>query len=141
MSYEVANIDNINAEEINIDNKNNYQHDINTRRLRSPDVYNCFYEDIAKDLDLATKTVSKVIDVLYELGLIYFESLPRIKYRDDNEEKWKTTHTLFCNMYKREGSYLLASDKEYYLKEIENKKRKLSIAQNNSWKEEFNEYR
>ena len=117
-------------EEINIDNKNNHQHDINTRRLYSPDAYNCFYFEIAKELGLTDRTVSKAVAALNELGLIYSESLPRIKYHDGDSDKWRTDHTIFCNTYKREGKYLLASGSEYYLFEIENKKRKLNIMDN-----------
>lgn len=114
-------------EEINSDNKNNHQHDINVRRLRSPDAYNCYYSNMAEDLGLSPRTVSKAITILSELDLIYFESLPRIKYYDDDGEKWRTDHTVFCNAYKREGNYLLISGSEYYLTEIENKKKKLNI--------------
>lgn len=113
-------------EEINVDNQNNYQLDIETRRLRSPDAYDCYYYEIAEELGLTSRTVSKAVDVLNELGLIYSEPLPRIKY----ENKWRTDHTIFCNAYKREGNYLLISGSEYYLNEVENKKRKLNIVDN-----------
>ena len=108
-------------EEIGVDNKNNHELDIQTRKLRSPEAYDCFYYEIAEELGLTARTVSKAVDVLNELGLIYSEPLPRIKY----ENKWRTDHTIFCNTYKREGSYLLANGKDYYLTEIENKKKKL----------------
>lgn len=113
-------------EEINIDNQNNHQLDIDARKLRSPDAYDCYYYEIAEELGLTARTVSKAVDVLNELGLIYSESLPRIKY----ENKWRTDHTVFCNAYKREGNYLLTSGSNYYLTEIENKKRKLNIVDN-----------
>lgn len=113
-------------EEISVDNQNNHQLDIETRRLRSPDAYDCYYYEIAEELGLTARTVSKAVDVLNELGLIYSESLPRIKY----ENKWRTDHTVFCNAYKREGNYLLVSGSEYYLTEVENKKRKLNIVDN-----------
>ena len=113
-------------EEINVDNQNNHQLDIDTRRLRSPDAYDCYYYEIAEELGITSRTVSKAVDVLNELGLIYSEPLPRIKY----ENKWRTDHTVFCNTYKREGNYLLISGNQYYLTEIENKKRKLNIVDN-----------
>lgn len=113
-------------EEINVDNKNNHQYDIDARRLRSPDAYDCYYYEIAEELNLTTRTVSKAITILNELGLIYSEPLPRIKY----ENKWRTDHTVFCNTYKREGSCLIASGESYYLLEVENKKKKLNIADN-----------
>ena len=113
-------------EEINVDNQNNHQLDIDTRRLRSPDAYDCYYYEIAEELGLTSRTVSKAVDVLNELGLIYSESLPRIKY----ENKWRTDHTVFCNAYKRESNCLLISGSQYYLTEVENKKRKLNIVDN-----------
>lgn len=119
-------------EEININNQNNHQFDIDARRLRSPDAYDCYYYEIAEELGLTSRTVSKSVDVLNELGLIYSEPLPRIKY----ENKWRTDHTIFCNTYKREGNYLLTSGNKYYLTEIENKKRKLNISDNRKIKNE-----
>ena len=108
-------------EEINVNNKNNHQFDIETRKLKAPEAYDCYYYEIAEELNISARTVSKAVDVLNELGLIYSESLPRIKY----ENKWRTDHTIFCNAYKREGSCLLVSGNKYYLSEVENKKKKL----------------
>lgn len=107
-------------EEINVNNKNNHQFDIEARRLRAPEAYDCYYYEIAEELNISARTVSKAVDVLNELGLIYSESLPRIKY----ENKWRTDHTIFCNAYKREGNCLLISGSKYYLSEVENKKKK-----------------
>ena len=113
-------------EEINVNGKNNHQYDIGARKLRSPDAYDCYYFEIAEELGLTARTVSKAVAALSELGLMYSESLPRVKY----EDKWRTDHTVFCNMYKREGNYLLASGESYYLVEVENKKKKLNIVDN-----------
>lgn len=113
-------------EEINVSGKNNHQYDIGARRLRNPDAYDCYYFEIAEELGLTARTVSKAVATLGELGLMYAESLPRIKY----EDKWRTDHTVFCNMYKREGNYLLASGESYYLTEVENKKKRLNIVDN-----------
>ena len=110
-------------EEINIDNKNNHQHDIEVRRIRCPDAYDCYYNEIADELGLASRSVSKAVAALYELELIYYEPLPRIKFNN----KWRTDHTIFCNAYKREGNCVLTSGKEYYLVEVKNKKKKLNI--------------
>lgn len=112
----------------NIDGKDSRDNDIVARRLRSPDVYDCFYGDIADDLGLSARVVSEAVDILRdELHLIYYEALPRFKYKDENGEvRWRTDCTLFCNTYKREGAFLLASGTEYYESEIENKKRKLA---------------
>lgn len=113
-------------EEINIDNKGDHQYDIGMRRLRSPDAYDCYYYEIADDLGISSRTVSKAVIVLNKLGLIYSEPLPRIKY----DNKWRTDHTIFCNAYKREGDYLLASGSTYYWVEVKNKKKKLGITDN-----------
>lgn len=118
-------------EEINVNNKGNHQYDIGVRRFRSPDAYDCYYYEIAADLGISARTVSKAVTVLNELGLIYSEPLPRIKH----DNKWRTDHTVFCNAYKREGDYLLASGSTYYQVEIENKKKKLGITDNRKEKE------
>ena len=114
-------------EEVNIDNKNNHEYDIEARRLRCPEVYDCYYFEIGKELGLPIKTIPKAVDALNKIGLIYSETLPRIKYCDGKSEKWRTDRTLFCNTYKREGNYLLNSGEEYYSIEIKNKKKKLNI--------------
>ena len=108
-------------EEVNVDNKNDHEYDIRLRRINSPDAYYCFYQDIADQLDISARAVSKTIETLSELGLIYYETLPRIQ----REGKWRTDPTIFCNTYKREGSYLLASGSDYYLTEANNKKKKI----------------
>jgi DNA-binding transcriptional ArsR family regulator len=96
-------------EEINVDNRNDYRYDINIRRLKNPEAYDCYYFEIAEELGLSARTVSKAVSALNEIGLVYSEPLPRIKY----ENKWRTDHTIFCNAYKREGNYLLANGNEY----------------------------
>ena len=83
---------------------------------------------LAKILTLMCKTDlytigSKVVAVLNEIGLIYSESLPRI----NKDGKWRTDRTVFCNAYKREGGKLLDDGSEYYISEIDRKKRKLKI--------------
>lgn len=110
-------------EEMNIDDRNDCSYDIEKRRLRSPDAYNAYYSDIAEELGLSSRVVAKVVDTLCDIGLIYYESLPRIRVNG----KWKTKHTIFCNTYKREGGYLLASGKDYYMQEVANKKKLLNV--------------
>ena len=110
-------------EEINLNNKNNRTYDIEQRKIRCPEAYDCYYYEIADILGLSSRIVSKAVTILNQIGLIYSEPLPRIKYQG----KWRTDHTIFCNAYKREGNYLLADGVNYYLTEIENKKKKLNI--------------
>lgn len=109
-------------EENNVLEKRSHKLDIETRRKNCPEAYNCFYCELADWLGLSARTISKIVDILSELELIYFEPLPRIK---NAEGKWRTDHTLFCNYYKREGHNLLDYGSEYYEREIKNKKAKL----------------
>lgn len=94
---------------------------VTTRKLDSPDAYDCYYVEIADDLGISARSVAKAVQVLKDMGLIYYESLPRSQLNGN----WRTDHTIFCNAYKREGSYLLASGRDYYESEIKNKKKKL----------------
>lgn len=109
-------------EELNVDGMNDRRHDIDARRKNMPEAYNGYYCDIADDLGLSPRVVSKAIDILGKLGLIYSEPLPRIKVGD----RWVTNHSIFCNMYKREGKRLLDSGSGYYLREANGKKMKIS---------------
>lgn len=90
---------------------------IEKRRAERPEAYNCYYCDIANELNLSERAVSKAVDVLNNLGLIYSETLPRKKING----KWVTNTTIFCNRYKRQGGYLLESGEKYYRREVENK--------------------
>lgn len=105
-------------EETNVDDKNSHSHDVERRRLRHPDAYNTYYTNVAEELGLSARVVAEAVDVLCDIGLIYAEPLPRVVVNG----KWKTGHTIFCNAYKREGGYLLASGEGYYMQEIANKK-------------------
>lgn len=98
-----------------------YDKSIDARRKNSPDAYDCHLNEIAYELGLSMRMISKAIDILNDIGLIYSEQLPRTNVNG----KWQTNHTIFCNMYKRENGSLLASGEEYYRNEIENKKIKL----------------
>lgn len=97
--------------------------DVDKRKLRWPESWNGYYADMSEELGISARIMSDLVNVLCDIGLLYTESLPRIKVN----EKWKTSHTLFCNTYKREGQYLLASGEEYYKIEIKNKKKILNI--------------
>lgn len=99
------------------------QKDIDHRKRESPEAFDAYYYQIAEDLGLSSRTVSGAAKVLSDLGLVYYEELPRYKHKDE----WRTDHTIFCFMYKREKGKLLASGKSYYETEIENKKKKLAL--------------
>lgn len=95
--------------------------DLDKRKEKFPDVYDGYQTDIANELGISQKSVSKAIEALNEIGLIYHEELPRTQVNGN----WYTSATLFCNFYKREGKMLLAEGKRYYMEEIKNKKKKL----------------
>lgn len=95
---------------------------LNKRKERFPDAYDCYQIDMANELGISQKSVSKAICALKDIGLIYHEELPRVQINGN----WHTSSTLFCNFYKREGKMLLAEGKKYYMEEIKNKKKKLN---------------
>ena len=109
------------GDEIDCDGRNNHTHDVEQRRLKKPDAYNGYYCDMADELGISPKAMSRAVDALCDMGLIYVEQLPRTKA----DGKWRTNCTVFCNSYKREGGYLLASGAEYYAVEVANKKKLL----------------
>lgn len=112
--------------ELNVDGEDDWKSDVDARRKRAPEAFNAYYSDIAEDIGMQPRAVSKAVEILNELGLIHSEPLPRIKAGD----KWVTSHTLFCNAYKREGRMLLDEGEGYWAREIENKKRKLNGLKN-----------
>lgn len=90
---------------------------IKKRRERIPDAYGSNVNDIADEIGISSKTLSKIIDILeYELELIVTDRPYRIKNEDD---EFRTPPTIFANAYKREDKYLLAAGEEYSRKEIE----------------------
>lgn len=110
------------AEQTNIDGKKDHGYDVDVRRKKHPDVFDGYFGDIASEIGTTDKIVSKAASILKDIGLIYYESLPRTKIGD----KWNTNATLFCNYYYRNGNSILADGMEYYEREIQNKKDKLN---------------
>lgn len=89
---------------------------IKKRKERLPDAYGSNINDIANELGISSKTVSKIIDILeYELELIVTDRAYRVK--NENNE-FRTPPTIFANSYKREDKYLLDTGKEYSRTEI-----------------------
>ena len=101
---------------------NNVEKAVEERRKNSPEAFDDYYYKIAENLGLSSRAVSAATKILHDLGLVYFEELPRYKHGD----KWRTDHTIFAFMYKRERGKLLASGRAYYEREVENKKLKLA---------------
>lgn len=124
MIYRRRNV--LKADEINKDNQNSHEYDIKYRQLNAPEVYNSYCSDIANELGLTLQTFTLAVNALQELNLIYTETLPRFRtIGEKGEEKWNTSHTLFCNTYHREGCYMLSDGEKYFKNEINNKKVKL----------------
>ena len=98
-----------------------HEKNVENRRLKFPEAYDCYCYEIADEIGISARMASKAIDILKEIGIIYFEHLPKVR----KDGKWYTSRTIFCNMYKRENGSLLASGEDYYLQEAENKKKKL----------------
>lgn len=90
---------------------------IKKRKERLPDAYGSNIIDIANELNISSKTLSKVIDILEdELKLIVTDRAYRIK---NEKGEFRTLPTIFANAYKREDKYLLDTGEEYGRSEIE----------------------
>lgn len=90
---------------------------IKARKERLPEAYNDNINNIANEIGISSKTLSKIIDVLeYDLNLIVTDRAYRIKNEDG---EYRTPPTIFANAYKREDKYLLAAGEEYSRTEIE----------------------
>ena len=101
---------------------------IENRRKYNPDGYNDYFSNIAEELGINEREVSRAVTALKKIGLIYFESMNNFSSSGET----RTGQTVFCNAYKREGSYLLEEGKEYYKREIENKISKCKAVWKNS---------
>lgn len=89
---------------------------IEKRRQKYPEAYNELLMNIADEIGISEKTLTKIIDILEEdLELIVTERAYRIK---NNEGEFRTLHTIFANAYKREGKNLLAAGEKYSRNEI-----------------------
>jgi hypothetical protein len=90
---------------------------IRKRKERLPDAYASNIIDIANELNISPKTLSRIIDILEdELKLIVTDRAYRVK--NENGE-FRTLPTIFANAYKREDKYLLETGKNYARTEIE----------------------
>ena len=90
---------------------------IKKRKEKLPDAYSSNINDIANELNISSKTISKIIDILeQELELIVTDRAFRVK--NENNE-FRTLPTIFANAYKREDKYLLVTGDNYSRTEIE----------------------
>lgn len=98
---------------------------IKERRERLPDAFDSNINDIAAELNISSKTLSKIIDILeYDLSLIVTDRAFRIKNEDG---EFRTLPTIFANAYKREDKYLLDTDDDYSRIEIKLKAENMKI--------------
>ena len=89
---------------------------IEARRKRMPEAYDSNINEIAEEIGISSKTLSKIIDILeYDLKLIVTDRIYRIRNEDD---EFRTPPTVFANAYKREDKYSLVTDEEYSRDEI-----------------------
>lgn len=96
---------------------------IKERRERLPDAYNGNISDMAEEIGISSKTLSKVINILEcDLHLIATDTAYRIKNEDG---EFRTLPTIFANTYKREDKYLLVTGENYSRIEIELKAEKI----------------
>ena len=90
---------------------------VQKRRERIPDAYGSNISDIADELGVSSKTLSKIIDILeYELELIVTDRAYRVKTEND---EFRTLPTIFANAYKRDDRYILITGEDYSRTEIE----------------------
>lgn len=93
-----------------------YHDIIKSRRERLPEAYSSNISDMANEIGISSKTLSKIIDILeYELELIVTDRAYRV--RNENDE-FRTLPTIFANAYKREDKYLLDTGSDYSRTEI-----------------------
>ena len=89
---------------------------IKKRKERLPDTFDSNINDIAAELNISSKTISKIIDILeYDLSLIVTDRAYRIQNEDG---EFRTLPTIFANAYKREDKYLLDTGDDYSRIEI-----------------------
>lgn len=90
---------------------------IKSRRERLPEAHSGIVNDMASEIGISSKTLSKIIDILeYDLHLIVTDRAYRVK-NEDNE--YRTLPTIFANAYKRDDRYLLITGDNYSRTEIE----------------------
>ncbi|MCM1225208.1 MAG: hypothetical protein NC548_63230 [Lachnospiraceae bacterium] len=119
---------------------NTYQNNglISDEDMSYPEAYNHYYKDIADELSISERMVSKAIDILEKQNLIYVENRSKVKYLDSktHKEKYFTPTSIFCNTYKRvqiKGYTIqIAEGEEYYAAEVQKKIKSL---------EKFEKYR
>lgn len=96
-------------------------------QVKYPEAFNCFIKDIGEEVCINERKVSKIIRVLEELELIHHLPLGTNRYKGYNDGKdiYITGTTIFTNYYKRYNGSEIMRGTDYFMNEIENKKKKL----------------
>lgn len=94
---------------------------VERRRRLFPEAYDGYFKDMAEELGMSERVVSKAVSSLEDIGILHCERLPNVSC----DGKWRTGRVIICNAYKRDAGMLLASGREYYDKEIEYKKMRI----------------
>ena len=91
---------------------------------RKPEAYDCFKFEIAEVLGISVTAVKKAINTLIELNLIVESEKFKSQYLDkEGNIRWRTDCRIFCNTYKREKEFHLASGYSYYHSEMAKKEK------------------
>ena len=89
---------------------------VQKRKERYPEAFDSNMSNIADEIGISTKTLSKIVDILeQELKLIVTDRAYRVK---NEKGEFRTLPTIFANAYKREDRYLLSVEKDYSRSEI-----------------------
>lgn len=92
---------------------------ISKRKKDCPDAYADSFLNMSEEIGISTNTFTKAIDILEcQLKLIVTDRAYRVK---DDKGEYRTPYNIFAFTYKREGSNLLITEKEYSRFETENK--------------------
>lgn len=101
--------------------RNNIEGETPENIKRSPEVFYGYYKDISSELGINERTLSSIFQILSDLELIHLTHIRKPVVDSNGNQKWITFPTLFCNVYKRLGGFLIYDGKDYYEQETKNK--------------------
>lgn len=89
------------------------------------------YKTISEDIGLSERYVSRVVEILDALNIIKYQKMKRLRFKEDDIYKFKTTPTVFADYirYKRDSFGNVSIDESYdYQEEID---KQIESLQNN----------
>lgn len=89
------------------------------------------YKTISEDIGLSERYVSRVVEILDALNIIKYQKMKRLRFKEDDIYKFKTTPTVFADYirYKRDSLGNVSIDESYdYHEEID---KQIESLQNN----------